>query len=254
MLKRILSLGLVISLITAGIAIDDIFRIFVRQFPDAAVYDFLLAPASISLFVLAAFFFFFSLIVELLELFRWWRLRKYLRNTRYDMCHADDIPKLHAIAALIFDDILPLAETQALYNHNPRGFRKVTDISRQEIVGYFCLLPLTNRGRDTIKRGELTIENLDHRFFNRTYFPSRRPVYLGSIVGINRIAKFACLYYLQEMLKERKVLEIYTRPTTKDGLRLVRRHMFKPVGPYDDIKLNMFMMKRLGEYRFLTSI
>ena len=94
MLKRILKLGFVAALITAAITLDNIFNLFSKQFPDLKTYSFLILPVSISLVFIALIILIFTLMKELIELAYWWRLRRFLKNTRCEVCLADDLPRL----------------------------------------------------------------------------------------------------------------------------------------------------------------
>jgi hypothetical protein len=120
-----------------------------------------------------------------------------------------------------------LAERVATYRSGTRSFK---------VVGFFSLVPLNEEAVALLEE-----ERLDGLRFNSEHIcpPKQRPagLYVGSIAVHGWRARGEILGYVRSRIDEAAesgIHLVYTRPITRDGLRLAKRHEFLPVA--DDCK------------------
>ena len=101
----------------------------------------------------------------------------------------------------------------------------------EQIVGYFCVIPVTQKVRNELRAETLTGATLPAAGI----LPSdQRPetIYVGAIAGTDIRSKASiCLsltQYLETMARFGS-LEVLTRPVTEDGLRVVEGYEMEPV-------------------------
>lgn len=158
------------------------------------------------------------------------------------VARADDIPQIVAIAQKTMGDRITEENTRQLYNHNTKSIRKVVDTRNGSIVGYFCILPLTVNGQKNVMERDLIGDSLQVENFTKTFRPGS-PVYIGSIAGINQKGKAATLELAQNLISTLDVPKAFTRPVTKDGVRIVKKFGFRPVSEHDPLTKEVYVMK-----------
>ena len=101
---------------------------------------------------------------------------------------------------------------------------------KPRLVGSYSILPLTKKAAEQVARDELSGAKLLAEHITK---PSATPtaVYLGGLVADGVFAKAELLARVAERLEQyqAKGITVYTRPVTKDGLRLVEKYDFVPV-------------------------
>lgn len=102
----------------------------------------------------------------------------------------------------------------------------------QELVGYFCLVPLTESAEASLLSGDLKGSDIHDLHLAQD---TARALYLGAIgaKGGIRAKAFTLGALNAELAKQgeaRKAEIVYTRPVSDDGLRLAKRYGFTPVG------------------------
>lgn len=117
--------------------------------------------------------------------------------------------------------------------------------AKSRIMGFLDIIPLTDQGEEELKKGT-SIVNL-----NDTHVPDRHTkpacVYIGGIVGTDRIAKARVIQAVTssvEEFKARGVSRFYTRPTTEEGLRIVKKYGFERLDG-DPCTLNQLALYQL---------
>lgn len=106
-----------------------------------------------------------------------------------------------------------------------RGFRN------EQIVGYFCVIPITQKARNELRAETITGATLPATEILGT---DQRPetVYVGAIAGTDWSSKASILVALNQRLEDMAKggpLEVLTRPVSKDGLRVVESYEMEPV-------------------------
>lgn len=165
-----------------------------------------------------------------------------LANVASRPARAVDIPRIVGIAQGTMGARITEENTLLLYNHNSKCIRKVVDTRTDEIIGYFCILPLTVNGERSVMERDLINDDLDIGNFAKRF---RRgvPVYIGSMAGVNTRGRAATLELAKVVLADLETSKAFTRPVTKDGVRLVKKFGFKPVNEHDALTSNVYVVK-----------
>jgi hypothetical protein len=125
------------------------------------------------------------------------------------------------------------------YDKNPDTFFMIKETRKKRfkttlsLVGAFTIIPVNESARELLERDELNAVT-----FSSTHIaaPSEKPaaLYVSGVVGSSFRGRGYALSFLKDRLKtelERGNSLVYTRPMTKDGLRLAKAHGFSPVNP-----------------------
>ena len=166
-----------------------------------------------------------------------------LQNVSSCACREEDLEAVCNIAAMSIPGVLDLQKTQALYAHNPKFIHKVFDTQDHRIIGYFCVLPLTKKGVGKVKERDLMGDGMQVSYFTKR-FAKKATVYIGGVAGIGNYVKAGAYEQLKQFLEKQNVYEAYTRPTTKDGVRLARQNKFEPVSGQDKLVAGVYAYKR----------
>lgn len=120
-------------------------------------------------------------------------------------------------------------QIQTLHELSKEIFWKVIDRKTDATVGYFCVFRLTKYGVEQIRLGIFNAPCPDPRAlisFNK----SNCPIYIGAIFAKGKRAKGIALAGMSVYLQQISPTSIYAKAATKDGLRLLNKHGFQPVG------------------------
>ncbi len=211
------------------------------RFPSFKPYSYII---PLGMFVVTGLFIFSllsHLVISVIE--RIQRLRgTSFRNTAVSRCAFDDLPVIHKLASEKVEGVSTLAQTQALYNHNKDCFRKIVDVKTQEIIGYFCVIPLTARGVSQVESRNLLSGEIDFSHFAKR-FGKGSSVYIGSIAGANRKGAAAAVEQLKLFLLNKDCIKAFARPMTSHGVRLVKTYGFDPVSTHDRIGAGVFVFR-----------
>lgn len=211
------------------------------NYPPLAPYTFLIPIAMLTITALMAMSLVIHLIISAIERFQ--RISgTSLRNTTVSKCSFSDLPAIHKLATEKVGGVSDLAQTQALYNHNRDCFRKIVDVKTSEIIGYFCVIPLTNRGEAQVRDRNLLSGSVDLSNFAKR-FAKGNSVYIGSIAGANTKGAAAAVEQLKLFLMNKDCLKAFARPMTKHGVRLVKNYGFDPVSTHDRVETGVFVYK-----------
>lgn len=116
------------------------------------------------------------------------------------------------------------------YRVNPNIFwvvRRKGDGKREAIRGYFCIIPLTQNAVDLLKDGQISGQTFTTEHLSTESRP--KSVYVGAIAAKGFKARGAVLHMLLaqiEMLRLKGTKNVFTKPVTKDGVRLVKKFDF----------------------------
>jgi hypothetical protein len=94
-------------------------------------------------------------------------------------------------------------------------------------MGFLDFLPLNKKGEDAICRGVSIVALTDEHIESKNIRPAC--VYVGGIVGTNKISKARVLEAIKtrlEVFKESGVRKFYTKPISRDGLRVAEKYDF----------------------------
>jgi hypothetical protein len=147
-----------------------------------------------------------------------------------------ELKSIYNMAYEFFEgDVSPLENMIAWQNHNPNIFWAIKKRNENEgkIVGYFCVIPLKRKAAKLIQKEEITGAQfeLDH-ITSKKYKAKPYAIYIGAVAAKGLFARAASINHLDQFLrhlKMRKIINTYTRPVTKDGLRLAKKKGFKSV-------------------------
>ncbi|MCG7549042.1 hypothetical protein [Pseudoalteromonas sp. Of7M-16] len=107
-----------------------------------------------------------------------------------------------------------------------RSFGKFKKV---EITGFFCILPVNKEGLKELNNGSADGANFRSEFVcKENEEPSA--YYIGAIGAKGRLSKYATLNSMKTQLDnllESNPKDVYTKPTTIDGLRLALKYGFE---------------------------
>lgn len=146
-----------------------------------------------------------------------------------EKCKEEDLEEVHSLATSALTTIPSLEETIRIYRHNKHVIHKVID-SRNGgiIVGYFAILPLTRAGVEKLESNTFVVSKGDLSVFARRGLPRGQEYYLGAAVAHEIRAKGSITDAIRNFCIERRVTRLFSRPTTEDGLRSLKKNGFKP--------------------------
>lgn len=105
--------------------------------------------------------------------------------------------------------------------------------NQKELVAYFCVLRLNDQAAARMKRGELTGLQIRASDLAKPDEASTC-VYVAGVIGANIAAKAVALEHLKihiTSISSNPETQVFTRPVTDDGLRLVHQFKMKQVAP-----------------------
>jgi hypothetical protein len=125
-------------------------------------------------------------------------------------------------------------QMKAWYKINPNIFwvlRRKGEGKRAPIRGYFCIIPLKAEAVKLLKEEQITGQSITTAHISKELNP--KSVYVGAIAAKGFKSKGAVLHKMLnqiEMLKQKGTKDVFTRPVTKDGVRLVKKFDFSCIG------------------------
>lgn len=149
-----------------------------------------------------------------------------------------ELKTIHELAVHLFGtDVSDLRSMREWSDVNRKIFwaiRRVTVGPGQrveQIVGYFCVIPLNGDAAVKVKRGDIKGASITlHHIATSKETPAA--LYIGGIAGIDFASRGASLHYLAANIQNfsaDKNLKVLTRPVTDDGLRIVEGYRMIPV-------------------------
>jgi hypothetical protein len=143
------------------------------------------------------------------------------------------------------EDVSPVEVMKSWYGKNPSVFfviitekRTSFEVSKR-MVGYFCAIPLTESALGKIESGEIKARDLPNEYIARIRRDCRA-VYIGGIAAKGLGAKAALLAVLHKEFtsgKRKWARTFYTRPVTKDGVRIAIKKGFTAIDPLNHGKV-----------------
>lgn len=122
------------------------------------------------------------------------------------------------------------------YTKCPHIIRKLTlpKSAQSTIHGYYITYPLTNSGANRIDKKQIANGKYLQDRDLAASFGSARAIYISMIYGDSWKAKAAALLYLKDDIRHlqetnSRIRKFYAKPSTKDGLRLLKRYGFIPI-------------------------
>ncbi len=141
----------------------------------------------------------------------------------------EELPGLRAYIVAEVGPVTPLAEMARLTLRNEDWLHAVRRVGYSGYAGAFAILPLGGAaseafGRNAMTGAQITVEHIAE---NRE---ETRSVYLGSILsGPERLGRAATLAAFNAVAAEYGDVPFYSRPVSKDGLRVLTRLGYRPV-------------------------
>ena len=150
----------------------------------------------------------------------------------------DELEMIHNMAKTHFGETVSSLSTMKRWHDKNREmfsilFRIRKDGYKQtrEMVGYFCVIPLTRSAQDQLLSGQARAIQLQPADIEKPDVPCDA-MYIGAIVGTSMRAKgnIVSILHREITVKHAKIAkEFLARPITPDGLRLVERFGFLPI-------------------------
>jgi pimeloyl-ACP methyl ester carboxylesterase len=147
----------------------------------------------------------------------------------------EDLPALKAMASAFFgEDISSDSEAAEFVNHGliivSRHVIAGRNEKRERVMGYFCVVPLSDESAEGVMNGSLRGRHLTVREIPKQ--AKAKNAYVGAIAAYDHYSRAVVLEALKlqiEQLRVRGVKVLLTRPYTKRGLALVDKYAFRPV-------------------------
>jgi hypothetical protein len=156
-----------------------------------------------------------------------WQTRQTIYRTC--KCHALDLKAIAEIASDEFGDRSTSEEqTLRLHSLDEKIFTAVKD-SKEQIVGYFCLVRLTRAGAEAVMRNDFHIATAAVEYIDTSTKRKYKQVYIGAVYGRRQSSKMFALGSMINELTEMKPKLICARAATSDGLRVLKKYGFQPI-------------------------
>jgi hypothetical protein len=191
------------------------------------------------------------LVVAALVMIRaaWPREERKWRNYRCRKLLAIEVADIHTFLTKCFgQDIATAAQMQAWYAVRDDLFwilERGTKNGYQR-VGFFELLPVKSGAKRGFEENSLTGTDLRAEHLAKKK-GSAAALYVGSIVGTEHVAKAYAIRQLevriQKFKKNKGAINVYARPVTPDGYRLMNRHGFQSVIPNAPLEIGGVCMR-----------
>ena len=162
---------------------------------------------------------------------------------KLEPCNDDDIEAISQTAGQQFGSMAAnRSRNQLLRSIDEKSYMKVID-GFGRIVGFYGIFRLTKLGRNAAMRGEFDIIICPMEYIGSDRKYKYSDVYLGGVYGKNTISRGMVVGAINQQLFQMSARVIFARAATKEGLRLLRNHGFKPVDIKKDGIGDMFMRK-----------
>jgi hypothetical protein len=160
----------------------------------------------------------------------------------------DDCEQVREFLVPYFGQIIPrVRDLQAMLDRNPTQCYMIEvppPVSRETgwtLVGCFSILPLKTAAVRLLDKGDL-----EGRALTPEHIASKkgkpRALYIGTVVGADIAAKGFAIKVLKQEIKnlceKHKIVKLFARPMTADGVRLMAKYGFLTVVDGDGPKLN----------------
>jgi pimeloyl-ACP methyl ester carboxylesterase len=149
----------------------------------------------------------------------------------------EELGEIRAMAVNFFgEEVSSLALMREWIAVNQRSLwtlKRIGTLSR--IVGYFCILPLLPEAERGISQKTLTGATIPGSLLASPGVPMRA-VYIGGIAGVDATARAVAMEQLMVQLSnmaDGQVINVYTRPITRDGLRVIEQYNLSPLRPQE---------------------
>jgi len=163
------------------------------------------------------------------------------QRPKFTPASEDDLPVIHELAISLFgNDVSDLNLMRQWWTQNSDVFFVLRRITRapgtqiEQIVAYFCLLPISSQTAANLRAGTLKVSALPAA----AVLPAASPIealYIGAIAGIDPRSQtdimLALTTHLYNLGTAKKKTPVLTRPVTADGLRVVKDYEMVPVDP-----------------------
>lgn len=147
-------------------------------------------------------------------------------------CMDADLDTVSEMAADVFGDRATSHEqTRHLYEIDREIFCLIKD-KNQVIQGYYCIFRINKDCIDAIHQFRFDIKSMPLSYINKSKKKKYADYYIGALCGKSVSAKAHALGALESYIIEQKARRVYARAATGDGMRILIRHEFKPVGQH----------------------
>lgn len=159
----------------------------------------------------------------------------------------NDLKAIYDFCGGIFgDNFSSFNSIKRWFQHNDKMFWIVEQIKQKgpvtvsKITGFYSIIPLTSSGVEALRSGQIDgrgflIEHIAKNIETASAF------YIGAIGSKGTRSKGAALGSLITNIThilENKPCHVYTRPTTRDGLRLARQRGFEAIDGTGTVDMN----------------
>jgi len=158
-----------------------------------------------------------------------------------------EFSKIHQMGVeFLGEDISPLSKMHSWHNINRDIFRVLYRVKKSSsgktktFVGYYCITPITENGAHILEKNEIRGSAF---LAEHIVKQNRKPyaIYIGGLCAKGLLARGNLRSVVYNEVRNhwaKRTKIIYTRPVTKDGLRLVADYNFYPVWPREAGKID----------------
>jgi hypothetical protein len=152
------------------------------------------------------------------------------------------------------DDVSPLEVMRRWHGRNQSVFfvvvteKKTTFEVRRRMVGYFCAIPVLESAKSKIESGEIKGRDMPNEYIASTR-KECSALYIGGLAGKGAGAKGALLAVMNREFIDsdnKWATTIYTRPITKDGIRIAIQKGFMAIDSSHHGELGVIYKLELG--------
>jgi len=145
----------------------------------------------------------------------------------------NELKEIHEMGEDLFEGgVSSIKKMKEWHNVNPQIFHVIRNMKKgrkSKIEGYFCVIPLKKEASDLLRKGEITGKDFTT---NHIASPIKAPnaVYVGAVAAVGFKSRGASLHkllqYIQN-LRNKGTSDVFTRPVTRDGMRLCKKFGFE---------------------------
>lgn len=180
-------------------------------------------------------------------------------STEYDIVRVrwNQLEEFYAFCTQLFgEDIADFHRVREWYSKNPNvlyaiySLRHFGFVTKSKLVGCFSVFPVTKDAKELLERNELKGTELRATQITRPECGAAA-LYIGAIGASGFRAKqetlAALLGYVHSRTNKRTHV-VFTRPITKDGMRLAKKHGFEPVLKSASEEADMIFFRDFGDH------
>lgn len=155
----------------------------------------------------------------------------------------DDISGIQKLGEDFIGDVCDENILSDLFSHNQKSIKVMINKAKGEIVGYFILIPLTQKGVKMIHEDDFDLTQRDFTVFQKNWLRRGGAYYVAGVVGATKPARDYTRRTLHLFCINRGVETLYARAATRAGLTSLKRNDFVPVHAVDTSSVGVLFLR-----------